>query len=271
MILLAAPLVVLQLTDSHFLAAAQQKMLGIDTEAYFLQVLALALANEPQIDVLLLTGDLVQDVCAASYQRLKTHLLKLPMLVLCLPGNHDDFNLMQVLLNEQNISCAKQQIFEHWQIISLNSQIPNEAGGFLPESELAALKVALEAYPNHYALIALHHHCVPTNSEWMDTMQVTNSAELLNLLSRFPQAKVVINGHVHQACTQSIAHLQIFGTPSTCFQFTPHSHHFSVDKTPPGYRQLTLYPDGRVTTHIARLCTELHELDLSGRGYLEQD
>lgn len=266
----AVSLVVLHLTDAHFLAAEQQTMLGIDTEAYFVQVLALALSREPQIDVLILSGDLVQDICAESYQRLRTHLLKLPMPVLCLPGNHDDLDLMQALLNERNISCAKQRVFDHWQIICVNSQIPDEPGGFLSESELESLKIALETYPHHHALIAVHHHCVPTNSQWMDTMQIGNSAELLNLLASYPQAKVIINGHIHQAFAQSIANIHIFGTPSTCFQFTPNSRHFSVDKTPPGYRQLTLYSDGGVTTHLVRLSHELDELNLDNKGYLTQ-
>ena len=68
------------------------------------------------------------------------------MPVLCLPGNHDDLDLMQALLNERNISCAKQRVFHHWQMIGLNSQIPSEPGGYLAESELAFVKVALEEH-----------------------------------------------------------------------------------------------------------------------------
>ncbi len=265
----STPLIVLQLTDTHFLAEAHQDMLGIDTEKYFLNVLEQAFANDQHYDVIILTGDLAQTPCIESYQRLRNHLLSLPLPVLCLPGNHDDFNLMQALLNTRNLSCAKQRVFKHWQIICLNSQIPQEQGGYLADSELALLKQALEEYPDHHALIAVHHHCLPTHSTWMDTMIIRNSAALLALLHEFPQAKVVISGHIHQTLTQQQDHLQFFGTPSTCFQFTPNSPLFSVDKTAPGYRTLFLYPNGTVTTTVSRLPLELHELKLDGKGYFD--
>ncbi|NOT83578.1 MAG: 3',5'-cyclic-AMP phosphodiesterase [Methylococcaceae bacterium] len=263
-----SPLTVLQLTDTHFLAEAGQKMLGIDTEYYFVQVLGQALADNQQVDLIILSGDLAQDPCPGSYQRLQQHLAKISVPVLCLPGNHDDFELMQTLLNVNNSSCAKQHLFEHWQIICLNSQIPDEPGGYLAASELTLLKQALEDYPQHHALIAMHHHCVPTNSMWMDTMLIGNSVDFLTILQNYHQAKVIITGHIHQELTQQIQHLQILSAPSTCFQFTPNSRNFSIDKTAPGYRKLLLYPDGSLISSVSRLPITLNELNLDGRGYL---
>ena len=100
-------------------------------------------------------------------------------------------------------------------------------------------------------------------------MQIDNSADLLALLQNYPQAKVVIHGHIHQELRYQTDHLQVFGTPSTCFQFTPNSPHFSVDRTAPGYRKLWLYPDGTLLSSVVRLPIELHELELDGRGYLD--
>ncbi len=264
----AAPLTVLQLTDCHFLAEARQEILGIDTEKYFIKVLDQAFAGDQHYDVLLLTGDLAQDPCVSSYQRLQRHLLELPVPVICLAGNHDDFGIMQTLLNTNNISCAQLRVFEHWQIVCLNSQIPGKPGGFLSDNELSILTQALAEHPMHHTLCAIHHHCVPTHSAWLDTMLITNSAQLLNILTANPQAKAVVSGHIHQDLTQQIQHLQVIGTPSTCFQFTPNSHNFSLDDTAPGYRKLFLYPDGTLTTQVFRLPEALSELRL-GDGYLE--
>lgn len=266
--LTAPPITVLQLTDCHILAEAKKTMMGVDTEKYFLKVLAQAFADHAQFDLLMLTGDLAQDTCISSYQRLQQHLLALPIPVLCLPGNHDDLGLMQKLLNQDNLSCDKQRILGNWQIICLNSQIEGQPGGFLSKNELTYLKLALQAHPGHYALIALHHHCTPTNSSWMDSMIVSNSNDLFSVLQDYPQAKVIITGHIHQELEQQAGHLQIFGTPSTCFQFTPNSRHFSVDRTAPGYRILKLYSDGSLTTAVNRLPDGLRELTLDGKGYL---
>lgn len=263
------PLAVLQLTDTHILAEAQHEMVGINTEKYLVKVLEHAFALHQQYDVIILSGDLAQDPCPESYTRLRDCLLKYPVPVLCLPGNHDDFSLMQSLLNVKTISCAKQRLFKHWQIICLNSQIPDEPGGYLAESELTFLKQALQEHPQHHALIAVHHHCVPADSEWIDTMLISNSHTFLALLKDYPQSKAVISGHIHQELTQQINNIRILATPSTCFQFTPKSRHFSIDKTPPGYRTLLLYPDGTLETSVTRLPIELHELKLDGRGYFD--
>ena len=259
-------LAVLQLTDSHFLAEAHQEMLGINTEKYFLSVLRQAFEHGQQYDLIIFSGDLAQDPCPESYQRLREHLNRYNVPVLCLPGNHDDFELMQALLNTDLISCAKQRLFDHWQIICLNSQVPNEPGGYLANSELAFLEKSLQDYPQHHALIAVHHNCTPTHSDWMDTMMISNSAALLALLKNYPQAKVIITGHIHQELAQQVHHLHIFGTPSTCFQFTPTSRDFSISKTAPGYRQLLLHADGIFETSISRLDLILHELKLD-KGY----
>ena len=264
---LPGTLAVLQLTDTHFLAEAQQKMLGIDTEKYFVDVLDHALANHQHYDIIILSGDLAQDPCPASYERLRMHLTRLAIPVVCLPGNHDDLQLMQTLLNTDTISCAKQRVFKHWQLICLNSQIPDDPGGFLAETELVFLKHALEDFPQLHALIAVHHHCVPALSEWIDTMIISNSNTFLSTLKEYPQVKVIITGHIHQELSAQVQHFSVFGTPSTCFQFTPKSRNFSIASTAPGYRKLWLSPDGAVTTEVCCLPITLDELKLDGKGY----
>lgn len=264
----ANPLICLQLTDSHFLANAQETLLGLNTEQYFLQVLQHALSHT-SYDLLILTGDLAQTPCAASYQRLQTHLLHCGLPAVCLPGNHDDFTLMQAFLNVAPLSCAKQHVFQHWQLLCLNSQVINAPDGYLPNTELQWLQQCLEMYPQHHALLAVHHHVVPTHSTWLDAMQISNSAEFLTLLTAYPQVKALITGHIHQAWAQNYQQVQIFSTPSTCFQFAPYSAMFSLDNTSPGYRKLLLYADGTLQTSVHRLPGILHELQYTTQGYLE--
>ena len=65
-----ADLSILQITDLHILPELDETFLGINTEYYFSAVLDLALAENPHFDFILLTGDLTQDPCAASYRRI---------------------------------------------------------------------------------------------------------------------------------------------------------------------------------------------------------
>jgi Icc protein len=263
----AACLSILQLSDLHILAAPEDKLLGIKTEYYFHACLEQAFAEKHHFDLILLTGDLAQDPCPASYLRILNSLQAYNTPCICLPGNHDDYGLMQQILNTDRINCRKQAFLGNWQLISLNSQIVGEPGGHLSNEELDFLENCLIENPDRYALIAVHHHVLETKSPWMDTMIIENRQRLLAIVDKHPQVKVIITGHIHQVLDVKTVNLWVLGAPSTCFQFTPGTSEFSVSDTAPGYRLLELYADGRVESEVMRLPEPLTELQANTYGY----
>lgn len=262
-----ACLSLLQITDSHILATSEEMLLGINTEHYFRAVLNMAFTKHAQFDLILLTGDLAQDPCPASYQRIAQHLATYNTPCVCLPGNHDNYSLMQQILNNDAINCRKQVLLPNWQIINLNSQIVGAPNGRLAKQELAILKQYLNSEPERYTLIAVHHNCLPTHSAWMDTMTIQNSQAFLDVVSQYKRVKVITTGHIHQTMDTYYGTIRVLGTPSTCFQFTPKSKGFSVDNTAPGYRTLKLYADGHIETTVFRLPNKLNELQAHIGGY----
>ncbi len=257
----------LQLTDLHVLPTFESTLLGVKTEHYFHAVLAHAFAQKSDYDLILLTGDLAQSPCTASYERIlqKIETYKIP--TLCLPGNHDDFPLMQKILNTSQVSCHKQTILGKWQIIMLNSQIIGSEAGRLKPSELEFLEKCLQEKNDLFTLIAVHHNCLPTGSTWLDTMTIENSQAFLDIVARYPNVRVITNGHIHQEMDKKFGDVSIFGTPSTCFQFALNSADFAMDRTPPGCRTIDLYDDGSVKTKVYRIDTPLSELELHAAGY----
>ena len=260
-------LTILQITDMHILRTMGETLVGVDTEYYFHAVLELAFSVHPYFDLILVTGDLAQSPCQASYQRILNRLDALHVPCVCLPGNHDDFELMQQILNTNSVNCRRQTLLDNWQFICLNSQIVGSAGGRLATSELLLLERCLNEYPNHHALIAVHHHCLPTESAWMDTMTIENNQAFLAIIKQYPQVKVITTGHIHQLMDTMIESVRVLGTPSTCFQFTPKSTKFGMDNSAPGYRVLKLYADGRVESEINRLAKPLSGLQSNTKGY----
>jgi len=258
---------ILQISDSHILPAPEDTLLGINTEHYFHACLEQAFASNQHFDLILLTGDLAQHPCKASYQRILNILEAYKIPCVCLPGNHDDYELMQQVLNTNEVNCRKQVLFENWQLINLNSQIPGSPGGRLSTEELSFLENCLSSNPDYHALIAVHHHCRETNSIWMDTMMIENSRELFALINKYPQVKAITCGHIHQVMDITAESVRVLGTPSTCFQFVPESTEFSVDNTAPGYRLIALYADGQIKSEIVRLPGQLNELQTDTHSY----
>jgi Icc protein len=244
---------VLQITDLHVMPVAGEKFYGLDTDRTFRAVLEQAFAENTVIDLILLTGDLVQEPSLSGYQRILTTLKDYSAPCVCLPGNHDDYRLMQQVLNEGNIRCESRLFLNNWQILCLNSQVPGYPGGHLDAWELAFMEDCLKKHPAHSTLIAVHHHCLKIDSDWMDTMMIDNSGDFLSLAVKYPQVKAVICGHVHQAADCRFESIRILSAPSTCIQFTPASREFSIDDTAPGYRMIDLYADGNIDTRVCYL------------------
>lgn len=261
------PIRVLHITDFHILAETGGTLLGVDTEQSLIEALDAVRRSAIRADLAILTGDLVQDPHPSSYDRLKHLLGGLDAVCYCLPGNHDRPGLMEKQLVGGNLRSQPQILLEGWQIVCLDSTVPGMAGGHLVDQQLRLLEIALEEQPGRHALVALHHHPVPTGSLWMDTMQLDNADRLFALLDRFPQVRALVFGHVHQAVDMARGGLRLFGTPSTCFQFQPDSADFALDPIPAGYRWMELNPDGTIRTTVERLARIPAGLDFRSVGY----
>ncbi|HYE34405.1 MAG TPA: 3',5'-cyclic-AMP phosphodiesterase [Methylocaldum sp.] len=258
---------ILHITDFHFLAVRGQTLLGIETELSFAAVLETIKQKPWQPDLALLTGDLAQDPCALSYERLKERLAALGIPCYCLPGNHDDPDLMSRLLSTGNVHVQPRIFLDKWEIICLDSTIRGQPGGRLTDGQLRLLENSLTEHPDRYILIALHHHPVPSGSLWMDTMVLENADDLLAIAQRYEHVKGIVFGHVHQVMDEVRGRLRLLASPSTCFQFKPRSSTFALDRIPPGYRWIELYSDGTIETGVERLTEVPTGLELTSEGY----
>ena len=241
---------VVQITDTHILPADHRQFKGMDTALTLAQVIAAINADTDRPDLILATGDLVHDPLPEVYERLRGILQQANYPVFCLPGNHDDPEVMESMLNSGRISTNNLIICGDWQLLLLNTMVPGSERGYLSEAELRFLEEQLQGNPSQHAVIALHHHPVDIGSPWMDTMKISNGEEFLAIIKHMPQVRCVVWGHVHQEFRSQLEQIQLIGTPSTCMQFKPNTLQFEKDMLPPAYRKLSLRRDGRVTTSL---------------------
>ena len=91
---------VLQISDTHLHAAADSRMRGVTTYATFKQVLEHVQRDRRWLpDLVIATGDIVQDESRAGYELFRTALEPFGVPVISIPGNHDDPNLMAEILS----------------------------------------------------------------------------------------------------------------------------------------------------------------------------
>lgn len=258
---------VVQFTDTHLYHDPDQRLLGVRTQHSFEDCLHLARAQHWPPDLTVLSGDLVHDGSEAGYRRLRTAVVEFETPVLVLPGNHDEPERMQRLLAGEPVRDDGIMQFPHWQVIALNSAMPDTDAGRLDTSELQRLERQLEQNQKQHALVILHHPPVAIGSAWMDRIGLQNGADLFEVLGRYPQVRAVLCGHIHQELDHEHQGVRVLATPSTCIQFAPRSEDFGVDPKPPGYRWLVLRADGGIDTGVRRLAQLPEGLELESGGY----
>ncbi|WP_279577147.1 3',5'-cyclic-AMP phosphodiesterase [Pseudomonas sp. B1-22] len=261
-----APVLLVQLSDSHLFAEPDGRLLGMDTADSLNQVVRLVRDEQPDVDLVLATGDLSQDGSLASYQRFREITAPLAAPIRWFPGNHDELEMMREAtagtdLLEPVIDLGT------WRVILLDSTIPGAVPGQMNDEQLDLLERAIQAAPDKHLLISFHHHPVPIGSQWMDRIGIHNPERLFAVIDRYPNVRCLLWGHVHQEIDRMRGDVRLLASPSTCVQFTPGSEDFCVDSPAPGYRWLRLHPDGSLETGVSRVTGIDFEVDYSIKGY----
>lgn len=241
----------LQVTDPHLFGDEAQKIYGVQTAVSLRKVLAEALApGTPRPDAILVTGDVADDHSAAAYANFRRALQPYGLPVFCLPGNHDEPGLMAGLASDAGFQYGGTAEFGAWSAVFVDTHVHGRPEGRVVPSELARLEAALQSFGTRPTLVCLHHPPLAVGSAWLDGVGLRNGDEVLAMIERYPSVRVVLGGHVHQAFEQPHGRALVLATPSTCAQFTPHTERCVMDLKPPGYRWLTLLPDGQFETEV---------------------
>lgn len=246
---------IVQITDPHLFKDANGELLGINTQASFSQVLSEIQQQQYGYDLVLATGDLVQDNSDEGYLRFRQEVKALNnKMVFWIPGNHDFQPKMFEILKEETVSAKKHILLgDKWQILLLDSQVQGVPHGQLEAEELDWLKLKLQEHPQRYSLVVLHHHLLSTGSAWLDQHNLRNANELAEVLAPFKNVKALLYGHIHQQVDSEWLGYQVMATPSTCIQFKADSNTFALDVAQPGWREIDLHADGHIETRVKRI------------------
>ena len=260
------PVLLVQLTDSHLFAEADGKLLGMTTRDSLQRVIDLVKAEQPQVDLVLATGDLSQDGTQESYQAFAAMTSVLDAPKRWFAGNHDEALVMQ------NFCRGRDQMnpvvdIGNWRITLLDSSVSGSVPGYLADDQLQLLAQALSEAPERHHLVCLHHHPVSIDCQWMEPIGLRNPNALFDVLERFAHVKAILWGHIHQDFDRERNGVRLLASPSTCIQFKPLSEQFQLDELAPGYRWMKLMPDGELLTGVSRVAGFEFTPDFTAEGY----
>lgn len=251
---------ILQLSDLHLTGEP-----AIDASyRRFVTVLNQALVATP--DLLLITGDLVNNGVRAGYDWLFARLQHIGIPYLCTAGNHDvsvehnthlPFAKRYLTPIPPDFRLQPMQVHRlgDWQIIVLDSSCSGAIAGHLSAQTLEALGAQLSQCQQP-TLLALHHHPLAVGSAWIDAHRLQNAEAFLQRIASCPHVQAVICGHVHQAHTLSYRHIALYTCPAVARQFLPYAKDFTEDTAPSGWRLIHL-TGNHLNTTVQRLIAPL--------------
>lgn len=245
----------LHLTDFHLFADKTRSLASVNTYDTLNSVLEDILNHRERIypDVVFVTGDISQDYSEESY-RIAVQKLReafgeeTPIFATC--GNHEEPERFKRYFGEASQVIDEIAGFSDWRFIILNSQLRGRVPGVLDDDDLAVLEDGLKDCVKPTAIL-MHHHVLPVGSQWLDNINLVNYKQLLEMLQKAPQVKLVLSGHVHQSTCSFNEGVVYLTTPSTSWQFSTYHNEFKLGSSMPGYRWLKFTENGRFSS-IAR-------------------
>ncbi len=258
---------IVHITDIHLFADANRSLLGVKTQDSFESLINHLHKEKSKPDFMIISGDLSQDGSEESYHRLAYLLDVLKVPIYCTPGNHDNRDMMEKIYPLCSLSLQNHILLKEWQLILLDSRKQGRVEGFLAETELHFLEDCLVRYPDHQAIIFMHHHPVKTGSAWLDNIGLENAEIFWQRLKNHLNVHAVFFGHVHQTCEAQKNGISYYSTPSTCIQFQKNSDQFALTKLPPSYRAIQLCENKQLLTTVRSLTEYIGEFDPNAKGY----
>lgn len=222
----------------------------------FEQIIA-QINQSTDIDLVLLSGDLVQDPTPANEARFMELVHQISKPTLFVPGNHDLGNKPlggePSKVTEANLLLYKTTIGELWfakqvtpelRIIGLSSPL---FGSKLPDEQAQwdFLDKQLAQPQPGFTILLTHYPLFVGNADEDDRYQNMNRPARQHLLSLAKQAKVlaVLSGHLHYPLELSSDGMTFLGAPAVSFGT-------GESKGLVGWRTVDLHADGTLTTEL---------------------
>lgn len=171
-------------------------------------------------DVIVLTGDLVDDSWLAGYQAIAHLLNSKPWPTFILPGNADSHELMRTIWCNQLWPRTGAMHFvaevAGMRLIGLDTTIDGAAAGSVLD-HLSWLETQLAAKTTLPTVLFLHHHVFKSGIPTLDEVMCSGHQELEYLLKNISCPPIAItSGHVHRPMMSHVAGVPAFICGSIC-------------------------------------------------------
>ncbi|MXZ76335.1 MAG: phosphodiesterase [Gemmatimonadetes bacterium] len=212
---------IVQLSDPHIVPAAKQPVHGQDTLERLRAAVNAVNRLSPSPDLVVMTGDQINDGTEASYRAFKDVISHLRFPCHMALGNHDYRPVFrQVMLEDSRADSASYyyslERLGH-RIIVLDTLDEGEVSGRLDDDQLDWLEQELSSGLS--SVICMHHPPVPVGVAWMDELILQDNERFLEICGAAAALRLILCGHVHHDFRMDVGNATVLTAPSVGLQF----------------------------------------------------
>ena len=253
-------MLIAQITDPHIVEAGRLYKGRVDTAGWLMRAIDSLNSLDPQPDIVLLSGDCVDDGTVSQYDHLRDILSGLRAPLAAVPGNHDRrapfvdafpqvaervgaFPFVQFAIDDLPV-----------RIVALDTLDEGHPGGLLCEARLRWLDETLSNQSERPTIIFMHHPPFVTGIAKMDEQSLARPDDLCKILNRHPNVERILAGHLHRAIEARVGHAIAATAPSTAHQVSlalGPQEMFGFTTEQPAYRLLIWREDIGFVSHLA--------------------
>ncbi len=185
---------------------------------------AMAQAHAYGADVILVTGDLVNNEREDEYAALAEAIVDPPAPLYLMPGNHDERGQLKRMFPHHTYLPREGPLhftIEDFpvRIVALDDVVPGETHGLLRRSGAEWLESTLSAERERPTIVALHHPPFLTHDLLFDTIGLLDAEEFATVIARHRQVLRIVCGHHHRVALGQVAHAPVIVAPSTSWVY----------------------------------------------------
>jgi 3',5'-cyclic AMP phosphodiesterase CpdA len=192
----------------------------IDSNRALADAIDHVLSMDRRPDLVVLTGDLVDEGRPEEYEMLREILAALPIPHLVIPGNHDDRDNLRTAFRDHTYLPREGPL--HYcvddypvRIIGLDSTVSGVHHGHIDADGLDWLTGVLASDTTKPTILMLHHPPFVSGIRYMDQYRYFDAASLKAVVERFDNVEAVLCGHVHRSIQKRWANTLVEVCPST--------------------------------------------------------
>lgn len=215
-------MLIAQISDCHIVERGALFADRVDSAAGLREAVAAIGRLDRRPDLVLATGDLVNDGTTAQYDHLMDLIADLDMPVIPVVGNHDDRSELRrrfadtLPSGDPDSPIAFTVDTYSLRIIVLDTTIPGRHDGRLGGDQLEWLDARLGEQPDRPTLVVQHHPPFDSGIKWMDDESGFADIETERaVLARHHHVEGIVAGHLHRSITRRFANTVALTCPST--------------------------------------------------------